>query len=72
MKTSENNCLGTSVADPLLLGVDPDPDLDPQIHALTNGSGFGSDPDEDSDPDADLDPDPAIFVIDPQDANKEN
>jgi hypothetical protein len=37
--------------------VDPDPDLDPRIHA----SDY-------MDPDAD--PNPAIFVIDLQDANK--
>jgi hypothetical protein len=42
--------LGTSVADPLHLGVDPD--LDQQIYASS------------MEPDPEVDPDPAIFVID--------
>jgi hypothetical protein len=31
--TLKNSCLCTSVADPWHFGVDPDPDLDPRIHA---------------------------------------
>ncbi len=48
----------SSVAGPGHFGVDPDPDLDPRIHA------------SDSDPDLDVNPDPAIFGFDFQDANK--
>ncbi len=46
-----------SVADPWHFGVDPDPDLDPRIHASELMDPYS-------------DPDPAIFVIDFQDANK--